>query len=167
LNISKYGNSMVSVKEVYKAMISLQKVCIYICSWCMVHIYTSEKGERSLRCAKTMVEKEYHKLVPISCEGGPRNSSFIRCSRTHITKPMKTKKHPLVIQRTQVKGFKNTHAFFLSLSLIGTIIDTPDSVYGNVKSTKLDLFAMIVVSPATASKFCQSKILFFVISSTI
>jgi hypothetical protein len=88
-----------------------------------------------VRCAKTMVEKEYHKLVPISCEGGPRNSSFIRCSRTHITKPMKTKKHPLVIQRSQVKGFKNTHAFFLSLSLIGTTIDTPDSVYGNVKST--------------------------------
>ena len=61
---------LVSVKEVYKAIISLQEVCIYICSWCMVHIYTSEKGERSLRCAKTMVEKEYHKLVPISCEGG-------------------------------------------------------------------------------------------------
>jgi hypothetical protein len=150
---------LVSVKEVYKAIISLQEVCIYICSWCIVHIYTSEKGERSLRCAKTMVEKEYHKLVPISCEGGPRNSSFIRCSRTHITKPMKTKKHPLVIQRSQVKGFKNTHAFFLSLSLIGTIIDTPDSVYGNVKSTKLDLFAMIVVSPTTASKFCQVKFL--------
>ncbi len=124
-------------------------------------------GEGDLRCAKIKVEKEYHKLVPISCNGGPRNSSFIRCSRTQTTKPMKTKKHPLVIQRSKVKGFKNTHAFLLSLSLIGTTNVTPDSVYGNMKSTKLDLFAMIVVSLATASKFCQSKILFFVISSTI
>ena len=80
---------------------------------------------------------------------------------------MKTKKHPLVIQSCQVKGFKNTHALFLSLSLIGTTIVTPDSVYGVVKSTKLDLFAVILISPATASKFCQSKIFTSIISSTI
>ena len=114
-----------------------------------------------------MVEKEYHKIVPISCDGGPRNSSFIRCSRTHTTKPMKTKKTPLVIQRSQVNGFKNTHAFFLSLSLIGTTIVTPDSVYGNVKSIYLLLFARITVSAARASKFCQSKIFTSIISSTI
>ncbi len=72
---------------------------------------------------------------------------------------MKTKKHPLVIQRSKLKGFRNTHAFLLPLSLIGTTNDTPDSVYGNVKSTNLDLFAVIVVSPTTASKFCQLKYL--------
>ena len=70
---------------------------------------------------------------------------------------MNTKKHPLAIQRSQLKGFKNTQAFLFPLSLIGTTKDTPDSVYGNVKSTKLDLFAMMVVSPTTASKFCQVK----------
>ncbi len=123
---------------------------------CLLLLYKNklEHGKGNLRCAKTMVEKAYHKLVPIWCEGGPRKSSFILCSRTHTTKPMKTKKQPLVIQRSQVKGFKNTHVFFVLLSLTGTTIDTPDSVYGNVKSTKLDLFAIIVISPTTASKFC-------------
>ena len=114
---------------------------------------------KNLRCAKTRVEKEYHKLVPIWCEGGPRKSSFIRCSRTQTIKPVKTKKHPLVIQRSQLKGFKKIQAFLLPLSLIGTTNDTSDSMYGNVKSTKLDLFAVIVVSPTTASKFCPSKML--------
>lgn len=72
---------------------------------------------------------------------------------------MKTKKQPLVIQRSQVKGVKNTHAFFGMLSLTGTTIDTPDSVYGNAKSTKLDLFATIVISPTTASNFCKENYL--------
>lgn len=65
------------------------------------------------------------------------------------------KKQPLVIQRSHVKGFKNTHAFLLLSSLIGTIIDTPDSVYGKVKSTYKDRFALIVMSPTAASNFCQ------------
>jgi hypothetical protein len=34
-----------------------------------------------------------------------------------------------------VSGFKNIHAFLLMLSLTGTIIAIPDSVYGRVKST--------------------------------
>ena len=111
----------------------------------------------NLRWAKTKIEKLNHKLVPIWFAWFPRKSSFIRCSRTHTTKPMKTKKQQLVSQRSQVKGFKNTHAFFFPLSVIGTTIDTPDSVYGNVKSTKLDLFAKIVMSPTTASKFCKAN----------
>lgn len=82
-----------------------------------------------------MVEKENQRMVPASYEGGPRKSSFILCSRTQTTNPMKTKKQALVTQRSHVKGFKKIHAFFLLLSVIGTIIDTPDSVYGNVKST--------------------------------
>jgi hypothetical protein len=72
---------------------------------------------------------------------------------------MKTKKQPLVIHRSQLKGFSNTHVFFGLLSSSGTAIDTLDSVYGNVKSTKLDQFTMIVVSPTTASKFCKENYL--------
>jgi hypothetical protein len=49
--------------------------------------------------------------------------------------------------------------FFGLLSLSGTTIDTPDSVYGNVKSTNLDRFAMIVISPTTALKFCKENYL--------
>ena len=102
-----------------------------------------------------MVEKEKHKLVPIWCNGGPRKSSFIRCSRAQTTKPIKTKKAAIVTQRSQVKGFKKAHAFLFLLSLTGTIICTPDSVYGKVKSTYNDLLALIVISPTTASKFCD------------
>ena len=67
---------------------------------------------------------------------------------------MNTKKQAIVTQRSRVKGFKKTHAFLLLVSLTGTIIETPDSVYGNVKSTYKDLLAVIVVSPTTASNFC-------------
>jgi hypothetical protein len=49
--------------------------------------------------------------------------------------------------------------FFGLLSFSGTTIDTPDSVYGNVKSTNLDRFAMIVTFPTTASKFCKENYL--------
>ena len=109
---------------------------------------------KNLRCAKTMVEKANQALVPIWWDGGPRNSSFIRCSRTQTTKPMKTKKQALVTQRSHVKGFMKTHAFLFLLFTRGTIIDTPDSVYGNVKSTYCDLFHLMVTSPATTSNFC-------------
>lgn len=39
--------------------------------------------------------------------------------------------------------------------MIGTTITTPDSVYGIAKSTNSVLFALIVASPTTASKFYQ------------
>ena len=110
---------------------------------------------KNLLCANTMVEKANQKLVPTWYRKGPRKSSFIRCSRTQTTKPMNMKKHPVVNQRSQVNGSKNTQAFLLLLSLIGTSMDTPDSVYGNVKSTYKDLFAVIVISPTAASQFCQ------------
>lgn len=70
---------------------------------------------------------------------------------------MKTKKQELVSQRSHVKGFKKIHAFLLLPSFIGTTITTPDSVYGNVKSTYKDLSALIVVSAANASNFCDIK----------
>jgi transcription elongation factor len=70
---------------------------------------------------------------------------------------MNTNEQADVTQRSHVNGFKKAHAFFFPLSFIETTIVTPDSVYGIVKSTYSDLFAMIVTSPTIASYFCQSK----------
>ena len=95
-------------------------------------------------------------MVPICCDGGPRNSGLTRCSITHTTKPVKKKKARLASQRSVVNGFKKIHAFLLLSSFTRTTIDTPDSVYGNVKSTYKDRFATIVVSPTTASNLCIS-----------
>lgn len=78
--------------------------------------------------AKTIVEKENHKIIPICLDGGPLNSLFTRCSRTHITMPVYTKKAPMVIHSSVFSGFKKIHAFFLFSCLIGTIMETPDSV---------------------------------------
>jgi hypothetical protein len=110
--------------------------------------------EESLLLAKTSVEKENQNMVPICCSGGPLNSPFIRCSRTHITKPVKMNAPKVANQRSKLRGFKKIQKLFLSLSLIKTTIDTPDSEYGKVKSTYVDRFATIVVSPTTASYFC-------------
>jgi hypothetical protein len=109
--------------------------------------------EESLLLAKTSVEKENQNMVPSCCSGGPLNSPFIRCSRTHITKPIKTNAPEVVNQRSKLKGFKKIQKLFLSLSFIKTTIDTPDSEYGKVKSTYVERFATIVVSPTTASYF--------------
>ncbi|PRQ16384.1 hypothetical protein RchiOBHm_Chr7g0183631 [Rosa chinensis] len=51
---------------------------------------------------------------------------------------------------SQVQGSKNTLVFLL-WSLRGTIMYTPDSVYGNVKSTSRNLSAVMVISPTAAS----------------
>ena len=64
---------------------------------------------------------------------------------------MKTKKQKLVIQRSKVRGFRKSHALFLELACVGTIIETPDSVNGKVKSTYLDLFSTMVKSPTAPS----------------
>lgn len=117
--------------------------------------YLFERRNKILLCAKTIVEKENQNIMPTCCEGGPLKSSFTRCSSNQITKPMKTKEQKLVNQSSQVNGFKNTHALSLLLSLIGTIIVTPESVNGNVKSMNCDLFDTIVVSPTTTSNFCS------------
>ena len=116
------------------------------------YAYIAYRGKYSL-WAKTSVEKENHNIIPTCLLGGPRNSSFTRCSRTQTTAPMNTKNAPVVNQRSAVRGFMKIHAFFLSSYLIGTIITTPDSVNGNVKSTYLERFATMVTSPTTASNF--------------
>ena len=52
-------------------------------------------------------------------------------------------------------GFKKIHAFLFMLSLTGTTIAIPDSVYGRVKSTYKLLLYLIVMSPTAMSYFCQ------------
>lgn len=66
--------------------------------------------------------------------------------------PINKNKASVHSQSSLLKGVKKIHMFLFS-ALTGTIIDTPDSVYGSVKSTYFDLLAMIVVSPTTASNF--------------
>lgn len=68
------------------------------------------------------------------------------------------KKARLPSHRSMVNGFKKIHALLCMFSLTGTIIDTPDSVYGNVKSAYNDLLNVIVTSPTTASYFCFLKL---------
>lgn len=99
-----------------------------------------------------MVENANQKVVPILCESGPSlNSSFILCSKVHTRRPSMINDTKVANQRFQVRGFRNTHGFSLSLSLTRTTIDTPDSVNGNVKSTYCDLFATMVISPTATS----------------
>lgn len=61
----------------------------------------------------------------------------------------------LINQSPHVKGVKNMVLLLLTWSLTGTTRPTPDVVYGNEKSTYIDLFADIVVSATTASYFCS------------
>jgi hypothetical protein len=61
----------------------------------------------------------------------------------------------LISQSAKVKGIKKMVLLLLTLSLTGTTRPTPDGVYGNEKSTYIDLFDDIVVSATTASYFCS------------
>uniref|UniRef100_A0A0A9GIZ6 Uncharacterized protein n=1 Tax=Arundo donax TaxID=35708 RepID=A0A0A9GIZ6_ARUDO len=54
-----------------------------------------------------------------------------------------------------VSGFKKIHVFLFMLSLTGTTIAIPDSVYGRVKSTYKLLLYLIVMSPTAISYLCQ------------
>ena len=110
--------------------------------------------EENLLWAKASVEKENQKIKPSCCFGGPLNSVFTRCSRTHTTKPVKMNAALVVNHKFKLSGFKKIHKFLVSSSFTKTTIDTPDSVYGKVKSTYKERLARIVMSPTTASNFC-------------
>ena len=64
---------------------------------------------------------------------------------------------PAINHKFKLSGFKKIHKFLLSLSFTKTTIDTPDSVYGKVKSTYKERLARIVMSPITASYFCIER----------
>lgn len=61
----------------------------------------------------------------------------------------------VAIQRFFVRGSKKIHIVVVSSFLAKTSMETPDSVYGIVKSTYLDRLAIIVTSPTAASNFCH------------
>ena len=63
----------------------------------------------------------------------------------------------VVNHKFKLNGFKKIHKFLLSSSFTKTTIDTPDSVYGKVKSTYKERLARIVMSPTTASYFCIER----------
>ena len=86
----------------------------------------------------------------------PWNSSFVGYSLIHTTRPVKKINIVVAIQRSFVSGSKKIHMDSLSLFLASTSIDTPDSVYGIVKSTSVARLAIIVTSPTAASNSCRT-----------
>ena len=78
---------------------------------------------------------------------------FTRCSRTHTTKPVKLNAAPVVNHKFKLSGFKKIQKFLLSSSFTKTTLETPDSVYGKMKSTYKERLARIVMSPITALYF--------------
>nr|GMC78015.1 glutamate receptor, ionotropic, plant [Ipomoea batatas]GMC78017.1 glutamate receptor, ionotropic, plant [Ipomoea batatas] len=65
-----------------------------------------------------------------------------RCSKTQTTVPIKTKNTAIIIQSFFSRGFKKTHE--QPSCLTGTTRVTPDSVNGNVKSTRSDRFDRMI-----------------------
>lgn len=98
----------------------------------------------------SMLQKAYRNIV-ISCRlGGPRKSSFIRCSRSQTTNPIKKKNAPVTHHIWNVKGFRKTHALEFLL-LTGATMTRPVATYGWVKSTDFVLFVTMEISPTAAS----------------
>ena len=100
---------------------------------------------------------KYQSIVTTWSLGFPLNSGLTLCSNNHITNPVKTKNAPVVHHMSGVNGTMNAQALFASSAFTGTTITRPDSVNGCVKSTYLLRFEKIVVSPTTASKFCEAN----------
>ena len=71
-------------------------------------------------------------MSPSCCHGVPRHSGLIRCSITHTTKPVKTKKAKLASQRLAVSGLRKKNMLVLVPVCTATTIDHPDSVKGIV-----------------------------------
>ncbi|BAS96564.1 Os06g0190850 [Oryza sativa Japonica Group] len=83
----------------------------------------------------------------------PWKSRFIGLSITHTTRPVKKIKIIVAIHRSFASGCRKIHVVGSSSLLDRTSIETPDSVYGIVKSTYLVRLAIIVTSPTAASNF--------------
>lgn len=109
----------------------------------------------------TQLSSEMEKNIVIpSClsEKGPCTCSLpSRYSRSQTTTPVYIKNMMLPNHIPALNGFKKIHIFLIMFSLTGTIIPTPDSVYGTVKSTYNDLLYVIVVSATAMSYFCNGS----------
>lgn len=87
----------------------------------------------------------------ICCFGGPRKSSFIRCSKIQTTAPITRKDTAVMHHIFGVNGRKKAQALEFNF-LTGATITKPDSMYGCVKSAILVRFVIIAMSPIAASK---------------
>uniref|UniRef100_A0A7C9DWG7 Uncharacterized protein n=1 Tax=Opuntia streptacantha TaxID=393608 RepID=A0A7C9DWG7_OPUST len=77
--------------------------------------------------AKNKVEKLNHRIVINCCLGGPRNSSFILCSKIQITAPTIRKNAPVTAHICAVNGLKNAQALEYNF-LTGATTTSPESV---------------------------------------
>ena len=93
-----------------------------------------------------------HKIVMHCLLGGPRNSSFVLCSRIQTTIPIKRKKAAVTIHMAGENGCKKAQAPVFSF-LSGATTTSPEAVYGRVKSTSLVRLVTMAMSPTTASNF--------------
>ena len=75
------------------------------------------------------VQGSHHSIVAICFLGGPRNSSFILCSRIHTTVPIIRKKAAVTAHMNGVNGLKNAQALEFDF-LTGATTTSPDSIYG-------------------------------------
>ena len=92
----------------------------------------------------------HHRIVATCFLGGPRNSSFILCSKIQTAAPTMRKKIAVTPHIIGVNGLKNAQALEFNLLTLATTT-SPDSTYGCVKSTILVRLVMIVMSPTAAS----------------
>lgn len=75
------------------------------------------------------VPSTHHRSVTNCFLGGPRNSSFVLCSRIHTTSPIIRKKAAVTPHIDGENGRKNVQALEFSFKT-GTTTTSPDSIYG-------------------------------------
>lgn len=103
----------------------------------------SSNMEKNIRIPSCLSEKgPFRYLLPLSL------------SNSQTTIPVYIKNIMLPNHIPLLSGFKKIHMLLLTFSLTGTIIATPDSVYGIVKSTYIVLLYLIVMSPIAMSYLC-------------
>ena len=97
------------------------------------------------------------KISSCLSEKGPSRCVLpFRCSNIQTTIVVYIMNMMLPNHIPLLSGFEKIQMFFFTVSLTGTIIPTPDSVYGIVKSTYGVLLYMIVMSPIAMSYLCNS-----------
>lgn len=104
---------------------------------------------------RNVYRRTHHKMVISCCRGEPLNSSFVLCSKIHMTIPTARKKAPVTIHIWGVNGRKKAQApVFIFLN--GATTTSPDATYGCVKSTIFVLLVVMAISPTAASNNCHS-----------
>uniref|UniRef100_A0A7C9ACR3 Uncharacterized protein n=1 Tax=Opuntia streptacantha TaxID=393608 RepID=A0A7C9ACR3_OPUST len=89
-------------------------------------------------------------MVKHCCLGEPLKSSFILCSRTHITAPIAKKHTAMTPHMPGVNGRRKAQGPEFNF-FNGATTTRPDEAYGCVKSTILVLLVTIAISPTAAS----------------